>query len=408
MLRVGIFPRRFPIHPILNSAPFHEAAALEARNENLTGIREMIVFAHLLNDHSGSPRMLLLVVKSLKLSAVRRDALKLFVGSGGDGLLCKCGIPMIRYWYRRSGSRLVTLLAYSTSQWLLFWKLVWDRTIDRNAVVYVNTLLPFGAALYGWITKRPVVYHIHEISISPAPFRWLLTSVCKLTSKVNIFVSGTHRDTLAIRGVSSKVVYNALDSELVRRADASHYLPRRREIFHVLMVASLRDYKGVPELLRLCERLSGRKDVQFHLVANDDADNIERYFRAAPCPGNLIVHPRAEDPSKFYEAASLLLNLSRPDLWVETFGLTILEAMTFGVPVIVPPIGGPCELVTEGVEGFLVDCRDEERLEKAVLRLADDEQLCMHISTACRVRARNFSEKIFAESIREVLDSVAK
>lgn len=367
----------------------------------------MIVFAHLLNDYSGSPRILSLAIKSLRSRAGHSEAMQLFVGSGHDGCLNSAGIPIYRYWYKRGRSRLVTLVNYLASQCLLFLKLAASRRVDRDAIVYVNTLLPFGAALYGWITRRVVIYHVHEISITPRPLRWFLVTIARLTSSLNIYVSRAHSEALVIRGVPFKIVYNALDESMARKGTSTVYEPRRDGLFNVLMVSSLRDYKGVPELIRLCERLSAREDIRFHLLVSEDTEGIERYFKSVRIPKNLTVHPCVPDPSPFYEKASLVLNLSRPDLWVETFGLTILEALTFGVPAIVPPVGGPSELVRDGIEGFLVDSRDGGALETSVLKLANDESLCRRMSFACRERADGFSEQAFGTQLCEVLREAA-
>lgn len=369
--------------------------------------QEMIIFAHLLNDYSGSPKILRLVINSLKGEFKCQKDLLLFVGAGSEGILSEADVSVVRYWYKRSGSRWLTLVSYVVSQAVLFYKLLTRRNTPRNAIVYVNTLLPFGAALYGWLTRRPVIYHIHEVSVTPALLRWFLVLIVRLTSKANIYVSRAHSKELPIRGVPYRVVYNALDGATVSRAGDFTYEPRRNGKFNVLMVSSLRDYKGVPELVQLCMRLSARVDIEFHLLANGDSAEIARYFDGRTLPSNLTVHAQAKDPSPFYEKASVLLNLSRPDLCVETFGMTVLEAMTYGVPAIVPPVGGPSELVRHGVEGFAVDSRNSERLTSLLLKLADDAALCMAMSEACRVRAQSFSEKVFAAGVSSVVREVS-
>jgi glycosyltransferase involved in cell wall biosynthesis len=173
------------------------------------------------------------------------------------------------------------------------------------------------------------------------------------------------------------------------------------------MLASLRDYKGVPELMRLAGRFSARADLTFHLVLNDDETAVRRYFSATAAPANVAVHPRTSDTAAHYARASLVLNLSRPDLWIETFGLTILEAMAFGVPVIAPPVGGPLELISDGFDGFLIDSRDGNAVAEKVQSLADDEGLCQRLSVAARLRSARFSREAFAASIGKVLDQYA-
>src|SRR6478672_6260884 len=137
----------------------------------------MIILAHLLNDRSGSPRVLKAVIESF----TGNEEPVLYIGSHGEGVLSTVRIPTRKYWYRRYRSRVLTLLSYFASQGFLFWALLSAKGIPKDAVVYANTLLPFGAALYGRLTGRHVIYHVHEVSLTPRIFRLLLTSIARVT-----------------------------------------------------------------------------------------------------------------------------------------------------------------------------------------------------------------------------------
>src|SRR5436190_20884977 len=100
----------------------------------------MIVFVHLRNDRSGSPRILRAVIDELE----NRERSMLFVGSEGPGFLDDVDIEVQRYWYRRSKYRALTLVTFLISQAALFFSLLRTRGIAPKAVIYVNTLLPFG------------------------------------------------------------------------------------------------------------------------------------------------------------------------------------------------------------------------------------------------------------------------
>lgn len=364
-----------------------------------------IVFVHLLNDFSGSPKVLR---ETIRAASARQWCAKLYVGSSGDGFLSNCGVPTTRYSYRRSGWRIATLFSYLWSQLVLFLRLLGDRSIERNAIVYVNTLLPFGASLYGKLTGRKVICHIHEIALSPPLLKHMLVAVARTASSINVFVSDAHMQSLAILGPRGRRVYNALDDEFLTKAAVSRYEHLRDGCFNVLMIGSLRDYKGIPELGGLAASLIDEEGIHFHLVVNDDVAALDRYFSRRPVPPNLSLHPRTTDTPAFYERASLVLNLSRVDQWVETFGMTILEAMAFGVPVIVPPVGGPPELVSDGVHGFLVDSRDHALLRERVLQLHRDPSTCFRMSRAGRERAREFSPARFADQIAATIGGLRR
>lgn len=72
-----------------------------------------------------------------------------------------------------------------------------------------------------------------------------------------------------------------------------------------------------------------------------------------------------------YANADLLLLPSR----YESFGLSVIEAMSFGLPVVAWKAGGVCETVVDGESGILVDVENRNGLIEAVGRLATDPQL---------------------------------
>ena len=354
----------------------------------------MIVFVHLLNDRSGSPRVLQSVMSALKQHDPEQ---LLYLGEGGDGFLGEAVPDARRYAYRRRARRWGTLFAYLWSQVSLagqFWR---SRDIGSNALIYVNTLLPFASAIFGRLTGRRVTCHLHEASVRPRLLQWFLLRVATLTANRIICVSEFQKRTLGLP--YALVVPNAVDEAMYSRALSHAYTSRRSQIFRVCMLCALRDYKGVPEFLRLAEGLSGHPDIHFELVVSDGPEALGTYFAGRVRPGNLTVSQGVTDTAVVYARASLVANLSRADVCVETFGLTLLEAMAFGVPVIAPPVGGPAELVQDGVQGYLIDSRDAQALQCAVLRLASDDALCGRMSEAGRCVARALSPDAFRAAI---------
>ena len=82
----------------------------------------MIVFVHLLNDRSGSPRVLRNVMEAL----ADQDASQLlYLGCGGDGFLGEAVPQARRYAYRRRAKRWATLLAYLGSTLVAGMFLAW-------------------------------------------------------------------------------------------------------------------------------------------------------------------------------------------------------------------------------------------------------------------------------------------
>ncbi|EHL24502.1 group 1 glycosyl transferase [Acidovorax sp. NO-1] len=362
----------------------------------------MIVFIHLLNDRSGSPRVLGHAMQAL---AVQDPMQLLYLGSGGDGFLGEMVPQARRYAYRRGTNRWATLWAYLRSQWELWRGLRRARDIDSGALLYVNTLLPFAASLYGRLSGRRVVCHLHEVSLRPRMLQWFLLRVATWSAYRVICVSDFQRRRLGLGDLPNvRVVANSVDAAMFDAGMRCVYTSRRAGVFRVCMLCALRDYKGVPEFVELARRFADSVDVEFELVVSDSADAAQRYWTEREAlPANLCVRHAVADTSQVYARASLVVNFSRVDRCEETFGLTLLEAMAFGVPVIAPPVGGPAELVVNGVHGYLVDSRNADALWSAVERLAGDEALCQSLSRQCRMRAEALSPDVFQSEIRRAV-----
>lgn len=359
----------------------------------------MIVFCHLLNDRSGSPTVLRSTLEALDA----RDGGLLFVGSQGRGVLDEAGVPTRRYWYRRSRHRILTLFTYFASQVALYRALMRSGDIPHDATVFVNTLLPFAAMLWGRRTGRRVVVHVHEVSITPSLLRRFLTRCAAYSADLLLYVSNDHRARLPIPGPPARIVPNPVGPALAARA--GEHARRQGGVFRVLMLASLRGYKGIEEFMALAASLRDRVDIAFDLVLNAEADEVTGFAARHSGAGNVAIHPRTGDPARFYTRADLVLNLARVDQWIETFGLTLAEAMSFGIPVIAPPLGGPAEIVTHGREGYCIDSRDGAALRNAVLALADDPEGHAAMAQAARVRARDFTFEAYAAALRDALNS---
>jgi glycosyltransferase involved in cell wall biosynthesis len=61
--------------------------------------------------------------------------------------------------------------------------------------------------------------------------------------------------------------------------------------------------------------------------------------------------------------------------WEEVFGWMIAEAMAHGKPVVATRVGGIPELVTDGVNGYLVARGDSEAMSDRILKMLSDPKM---------------------------------
>lgn len=359
-----------------------------------------IIAVHLLNDRSGSP---LVLRQSLEVLVAAGHPVDLLTATpGAPGFLSNVpGVTAHALAYRWSDQAWRTLLNFALVQWLVFWKVL--RLASSGSIVYVNTLLPAAAALAARCRGARVVYHLHEVSLRPALLRRLLCAVATRTAHQVLYVSEHVRTALALPVARQAVVYNTLAPAFVAEASQTPLPSHCPKSFVVLMACSLRDYKGIPEFLALAQSLP---ELQFELVLNAPAAAVARYRCQHLVPDNLTLFAAVHDMHPHYRRAAVVVNLSRPDEWVETFGMTVLEAMSYGRPVIVPPVGGVAEVSVHTHTGFAINGRNLKCLRSALLLLAHNSHCYARMAAAARERAADFSPNRFAEQMRQVFRAV--
>ena len=359
-------------------------------------VRKIVCF-HLLNDFSGSPKVLSQAIDGLVGEGYAVD---LFTSrTRNKGFLSdKNGVNYHYFSYRWSRFKLITLLNLLWSQLALMFRLLQYR--NQETIFYVNTVLPFGAGLMGKLMGKRVVYHIHETSIKPALFKRFLFSIAHHTADQKIHVSQYLLDQEDPDNESSEVIYNALSKDFLEKANSVE--TNRSKPFTVLMLCSLKAYKGVIEFVRIAQQIP---ELQFELVLNASEDEIRTFFLHEEIPNNLALFPSQSNVHPFYQRASLVLNLSLPGQWVETFGLTALEAMSYGLPVIVPPVGGITELVDHGVNGYRMDSRNLKPIVETIHQVNASKDLYHQLSEGALMFAKDFSPEIFHRKIRNTLFS---
>ncbi|MFQ3214973.1 MAG: glycosyltransferase involved in cell wall biosynthesis [Marivirga sp.] len=344
-----------------------------------------IFAAHLLNDYSGSPKVLMQLIKGWQREG---HTVHLHTSARREGFLSNIlEISRHTFWYRLAKNPYIRLIFLCWSQLMLFFQLF--VTIKKEDIVYVNTVLPFGAALAGKIKGSQVIYHIHETSIKPLIFKKILFYIIAKTADKVIYVSKYLAENEPVKHVKSYTLHNALPEEFMLRAKL--FKKPSNSAQNALMVCSLKDYKGVNEFALLALDNPG---LNFRLVLNATQPEVEAYFQDSR-PANLTIYATQTDLHPHYQWADLILNLSRPDGWIETFGLTIIEAMAYSLPAIVPPIGGITELIDVNENGFQVNSRERELLNSTLQYLCQNDEAYKRMSLVAGQKLSAFTEANF-------------
>lgn len=357
--------------------------------------KRKIVLFHLLNDYSGSPLVLSYVAKGLIDKGYDVD---IFTNSSTEGFLSNIPNGSIYFFnYSWHKNKISTLLHFIFTQaWMFFW--VFFKYMNKDCLFYVNTVLPLGAALAGKVTQKKVIYHIHETSLKPEFLKKILFKTASICASKVIYVSKFLHEKEPLPNVESIIIPNAIDLNFT--STAKNFQTKFPERFSVLMLCSLKVYKGVEVFIWLSTKLP---DIDFYLVLNTTELHLNSYFEGRTLPSNLILKSSQKNVHPFYKLSSIVVNLSLSNEWVETFGMTALEAMSYGRPVIVPPVGGIAELVDNDVNGYKIDANNKELLKEIIIKIASDQTLFNRLSQGAINKATHYSYFSFLEAVNKVV-----
>ncbi len=344
---------------------------------------------HLFNDYSGSP----LILKNTVLAM--QDVAKLTIcTSPTEGFLSNLdGINYQSVNYEWSPSKWKTLYRFLKVQWALFFMVLKNK--HHIDTIYVNTLLPFGAALAGKLAGKKVVYHLHEPQVSPASLFRFLVKVADWTAEEVIFVSDYIKSCFPQLHSRGKVIYNVLNESFLAEIHRSATDQKQT----VLMLCSFKAYKGIHEFVAL-SKMNSR--ISFELVLNSSHESIKEFIKEHEAIDNLTIFPATTEVHSFYQRARVVVNLSHPNAWIESFGMTALESMAYATPCIVPTVGGISELVSAS-SGFQLSCFNFEMISKVLEQLFDDEDYYLQFSSSAKSRSEKFVFDEYQKEIRKLI-----
>lgn len=268
--------------------------------------------------------------------------------------------------------------------------------LPRGADIYHAQDCVGGTALWRMKTRgligAPVFRTIHHVDdfADERLFEFEKAAVAKAEHR--FVVSRYWKNALQKEyGYESEIAYNGIDIEDF--AD----LPIKKAVRPTLLfVGGLEPRKGLDLLVRALPLIAEQvPDVRLVAVAKSGfrgTDRVGTFRSLAHELGveQLIEFRESVDQQtllSFYSDSDVVVLPSRNEGW----GLSLMEAMACGRPVIATRVGGIPELVRDGTDGILVEAGDVGQLADATIRLLSDPGLRTRMGAAGRERVRAFS-----------------
>ena len=261
------------------------------------------------------------------------------------------------------------------------------------------------AGLFGkWYNKK-VVYYIQETKINPFILKKLLLRFVKKCNTKLLYVSNYVAEATSefVGKQNANIIYNTIDKSFT---ETNNKVKTIEDKFHVIFISSLKDFKGVDTFIAVVDRLKENSSIHFTMKLNGDANVIAAFKEKNKAFGNLKIIDSKDSIHNLYQEGHLLLNLTKPSLCLETFGLTILEGFSYGIPAVVPNAGGPTEVVNHNENGYCIDVENTDAVVQCIDTLYNDQVLYENFSKAALERTGYFSQEKYEKGISELFESL--
>lgn len=264
---------------------------------------------------------------------------------------------------------------------------------------------------YAWMRllgARGIVVHDHTSGARTRP-----TGVKRALKRLRLRLPGTLADrVIAVSDfvAARKVEVDMVPARRVIRVWNSVELPpadpgaprRLRAAFGItpgrpVIVCACRatPEKGVQHLLRAFDRLLREGDVGpdrpalVYMGEGPALEDLRALREGLASREDIVIAGYRRDGRELLAGADIAVV---PSVWAEAFGLSVLEAMARGVPVVASRVGGIPEIIEDGASGLLVPAGDERALSGALGRLLRDPEARRRLGSEGRRRAeRHFT-----------------
>jgi alpha-maltose-1-phosphate synthase len=168
--------------------------------------------------------------------------------------------------------------------------------------------------------------------------------------------------------------------------------PKQDQTFRALFVGRVGLRKGVHYLLSAWQELQ-LPEAELLLMGIDEfpPGYLQQDWRNVSHVNSVPHHTLGD----YYNSADVFVF---PSL-VEGFGLVLLEAMACGIPIITTPNTAAPDIITDGVEGFIIPIRDSDALKEKLVWCHSHPQELREMGKAARKKAEEFTWDLYRQKL---------
>ena len=278
------------------------------------------------------------------------------------------------YDERSAISKLMAMLAaYAVAPFLIF----------RSSLIHIHVAaqrsmwrkLPI--ALLAKLMGKAYIIHLHaasEKSVFMLTPQWIVRTLFLLSYRVVVLSESWKTIVNAyIPDARVAVIHNSVAGQLPAELDHDSQTGRM-----VLYAGKLEHRKGYLELLRAAsEVVKHFPDVRFCFAGHGEIDQARTEAQRLNIANSVsfLGWLRPDEIGRYYRGASIFCLPS----FDEGLPMSVLEAMSFSLPVVCSPVGGLQDLISDGEDGIFVEAGNIHSIARGLMELLSNPERASRI-----------------------------
>ena len=296
--------------------------------------------------------------------------------------------------YSVSGNKIIRFLtAYKKAK----------RIIKNRRIDLISSQDPFFAGLLGWLLKvrfglrLQIQIHtdflspyfrkesiINKIRVKVARFLiWQADKIRVVSKRIesSLEEAGIPKEKIIVIPIYSKI------SETKRKIRAKN----KQDKFIFLTIGRLSKEKNIQMQIKAMAELSKKYfDAELWIIGDGpQKEELKEMARKLGIEQQVKFFGWQKDLEKFYEPADIFLLTSDYEGW----GMVVVEAASFGLPIIMTNVGLAGEFIKNNENGIIIPVADASKLEESMIRLINNEGLRQKLCEKSRQSIRQLPSK---------------
>lgn len=313
-------------------------------------------------------------------------------------------------------SAFVKAVVFGRAFIVLFYLLAFNRVsivhlhLSDGGSIFRKTSLILLTLLF----KKPAILHAHGAEFKksfdglPSVVQKIVSSVflgCSCIIVLSKYWKKFYEENLNLLGKKIVILENAI--EIPKQIPTRKYITKTdfRDKLSIVFFGRIGKRKGAFDLIEAFSLLvkTCQLPVTLTLAGDGELEKLRQRVSELDLNPYVLIKPwvSPQERDSILESADIFVLPS----YNEGLPMALLEAMSWGLPVVVTPVGGIPEVICSGENGLFVQPGDVEQILYSLRALAEDDKLRISLGHAARQSAFSFDIKAYCAKLVSIYRS---